>query len=74
MRVLFDKSAPNKLTRHLEGHAVSKAEKQGWDRLGEDGEIVLEAPLPAEEMKPLRVKAQEGRANPKGIPRLYIAS
>ena len=33
MRILFDKSAPYGLVRHLEGHAVSAAEEWGWDRL-----------------------------------------
>ena len=42
MRVLFDKSAPNKLIPHLEGHAVSTAEKQGWDRL-ENGALLTAA-------------------------------
>jgi hypothetical protein len=42
MRVLFDKSAPNKLIPHLEGHAVSTAEKQGWGRL-ENGDLLKAA-------------------------------
>jgi hypothetical protein len=33
MRVLFDKSAPYGLVRHLEGHVVSTTEECGWDRL-----------------------------------------
>jgi hypothetical protein len=33
MRVLFDKSAPHGLIRHLEAHAVSTAEECGWGRL-----------------------------------------
>jgi hypothetical protein len=33
MSVLFDKSAPFGLIRHLEGHAVSTAEDRGWGRL-----------------------------------------
>lgn len=32
------------------------------------------APFPKERMKPLRFQATEGRANPKGIPFLYLAS
>lgn len=32
------------------------------------------APLGAERMKPLRDRAREGRANPKGIPYLYLAT
>ena len=39
MRVLFDKSAPNKLIPHLKGHEVSTAEKQGWGRL-ENGALL----------------------------------
>ena len=39
MRVLFDKSAPYGLVRHLEGHHVSSAEERGWDRL-ENGALL----------------------------------
>jgi hypothetical protein len=39
MRVLFDKSAPNKLIPHIKGHSVSTAEKQGWGRL-ENGDLL----------------------------------
>jgi hypothetical protein len=42
MRILFDKSAPNKLIPYIEGHAVSTAEKQGWDRL-ENGDLLKTA-------------------------------
>jgi hypothetical protein len=42
MRVLFDKSAPNKLILHVKGHSVSTAEKQGWDRL-ENGDLLKAA-------------------------------
>jgi hypothetical protein len=40
------------------------------------GEIAEEqmAPLDIKRMKPLRDRAREGRANPKGIPYLYLAS
>lgn len=34
----------------------------------------IECPLPPERMKPLRDRAYEGRANPKGIPCLYVAT
>jgi hypothetical protein len=34
----------------------------------------LPAPHPAERMKPLRDRAREGRANPKGIAYLYLAT
>jgi hypothetical protein len=33
-----------------------------------------DVPYPPEEMKPLADKAKEGRANPKGIPYLYLAT
>jgi hypothetical protein len=42
MRVLFDKSAPHGLVRHLEGHAVSTAEERGWDRLA-NGDLLKAA-------------------------------
>lgn len=42
MRVLFDKSAPNGLARHLQGHAVSTAEQCGWGRL-ENGDLLTVA-------------------------------
>ncbi len=42
MRVLFDKSAPNKLIPYLKGHDVSTAEKQGWGRL-ENGALLKAA-------------------------------
>ena len=42
MRVLFDKSAPCGLARHLEGHAVSTAEQCGWGRL-ENGDLLTVA-------------------------------
>lgn len=42
MRVLFDKSAPNGLARHLQGHVVSAAEQCGWGRL-ENGDLLAVA-------------------------------
>lgn len=42
MRVLFDKSTPFGLARHLEGHAVSTAEQCGWGRL-ENGDLLTAA-------------------------------
>jgi hypothetical protein len=42
MRVLFDKSAPYGLARHLEGHAVSTAEQCGWGRM-ENGDLLTAA-------------------------------
>jgi hypothetical protein len=42
----------------------------------EEGKYLYDepAPYPAERMKPLRDRAVEGRANPKGIPYLYLAT
>jgi len=42
MRVLFDKSAPFGLARHLEGHVVTTAEQCGWGRL-ENGDLLTVA-------------------------------
>jgi len=42
MRILFDKSAPCGLARHLEGHLVSMTEELGWGRL-QNGELLFEA-------------------------------
>ncbi|VAW49905.1 hypothetical protein MNBD_GAMMA04-1269 [hydrothermal vent metagenome] len=44
--------------------------------LDQEGTIVAELPTPFEpkRMKPLNDRASEGRANPKGIPYLYVAT
>jgi hypothetical protein len=42
MRILFDKSAPYGLARHLEGHAIATAEEHGWGRL-ENGALLSAA-------------------------------
>jgi hypothetical protein len=42
MRVLFDKSAPYGLARHLEGHAIATADERGWGRL-ENGVLLSAA-------------------------------
>jgi hypothetical protein len=42
MRVLFDKSAPYGLARHLVGHTVTTAEQCGWGRL-ENGDLLTAA-------------------------------
>jgi hypothetical protein len=39
MRVLFDQATPVPLRPYLEGHAVSTAFQQGWDKL-KNGELV----------------------------------
>ncbi len=48
----------------------------GFDPYVYEGEHIADtpAPLPKERMKPLHGKAAEGRANPKGIPYLYLAN
>lgn len=48
-----------------------------WDEWhSEDGEVVGETPIPypPSRMIPLMHEAREGRANPKGIPYLYLAN
>jgi len=42
MRVLFDKSVPNGLTKHFQAHTVSTVEERGWGRL-ENGSLLLAA-------------------------------
>jgi hypothetical protein len=42
MRILFDKSAPYGLVRHLGGHSVSTAQELGWDRLS-NGDLLSAA-------------------------------
>jgi hypothetical protein len=47
-----------------------------WEPISEEGEFLgnIPSPLLPEQMKPLKDKAREGRANPKGIPYLYLAT
>lgn len=47
-----------------------------WKPEFQDGEHVTDVPCPLEleRMKPLQGQATEGRANPKGIPYLYVAT
>jgi hypothetical protein len=45
-----------------------------WRSEGPDGEIEIESAYTAERMRPRRSDVPEGRANPKGIPRLYMAT
>jgi len=42
MRILFDKSAPYGLVRHLVGHSITTAEEHGWGRL-ENGVLLATA-------------------------------
>jgi len=44
-----------------------------WRQVNEEVDEV-EAPYPQERMKPMLNRANEGRANPKGIPYLYLSS
>jgi len=48
----------------------------GWRSEYQDGEYMGEMPAayPPERMKPLPGRAKEGRANPKGIPVLYLST
>lgn len=47
-----------------------------WSPVYEDGEHIddVPAPYPPKRMKPPSSRASEGRANPKGIPYLYVAT
>ena len=49
MRILFDKSAPYGLARHLEGHAIATAEERGWRRL-ENGALLSGPELLTQQM------------------------
>ena len=48
----------------------------GWEPVQEGGQEVTETPgpFPPDRMRPLRDRAWEGRANPKGIPYLYLST
>jgi len=45
-----------------------------WRSEGPGGELEIECAYTSDRMRPLRSEAPEGRANPKGIPRLYMAT
>jgi len=47
-----------------------------WRPIRQNGEEIAEEPTPflPERMKPIQYEASEGRANPKGIPYLYLAT
>ena len=47
-----------------------------WHQHYQDGEYIddVPSPFPSERMKPFADRAAEGRANPKGIPCLYLAT
>lgn len=47
-----------------------------WEPIHHGDELVdqIPCPFPPERMKPLKESASEGRANPKGIPCLYVAT
>ena len=65
MRVLFDKSAPYGLARHLEKHAVSKAEECGWGRL-ENGDLLTAAEQAGFEVLLTADKNLRYQQNPSG--------
>jgi hypothetical protein len=48
----------------------------GWEPIYEQGEYIDDNPVPhpPARMKPLKGRASEGRANPKGIPYFYLAT
>lgn len=46
-----------------------------WEEIEQDGATFeVQCPLPPARMKPLKSMATEGRANPKGIPYLYLST
>jgi hypothetical protein len=60
-------------------HAVSTTGgpfRFDWTDVDEDGEYVATVPTPhpRNRMNPLAERATEGRANPKGIPVLYLST
>jgi hypothetical protein len=59
-----------------EGTTLWRAQK-GFNlkayKINIDEEIDFECPYPPDRMKPLHYRATEGRANPKGIPFLYLS-
>ena len=60
-----------------EGQGLWRAQRGNtWRKLCQDGQYVddIPAPYPPERMKPLADRASEGRANPKGIPVLYLSN
>ena len=64
--------------RVIEAGSVFWRSQLGNDRrpVFQDGEEIAEEPAPfsRERMKPVQYAASEGRANPKGIPYLYLAT
>jgi RES domain len=62
--------------RITKGGEVWRAQAGHETHVCDDGEQSLEEPRPylPDRMKPLRAAAVEGRANPKGIPCLYVAT
>jgi RES domain-containing protein len=61
----------SKLWRARKGHGWRRVDDSGEE---EEGPFDIPAPRDIDEMKPLRDRAHEGRANPKGIPFLYLAT
>lgn len=57
----------NQLWRAQKGHNFKN------HKTNKNDEINVECPYPSERMKPQKYLAREGRANPKGIPFLYLS-
>jgi len=62
---------PSRIKTIEEGTPLWRAQK-GYKKDTQNDDIPM--PFLAERMKPLKDKAKEGRANPKGIPYLYLAT
>jgi len=78
LATLLEQAEHNRKTSIPEGTILWRAQLGfAWDPIW-DGEKYLddhvEGPLPTERMKPLRDRAREGRANPQGIPCLYLST
>jgi hypothetical protein len=46
----------------------------GWRPMGSDSDDLIPCAYPRERMKPLAGRASDGRANPRGIPCLYVST
>ncbi len=68
---------PDRIEEAETGGLLWRAQLGGdWQIIRRDGEVVAEEPRPHPQvrMKPAADSAREGRANPKGIPYLYLAT
>lgn len=66
-------TSKNRVTKLRKGKVLWRAQAGHFDEENYDP-ADLPKPYSAERMKPLRNRATEGRANPKGIPYLYLAT